>query len=217
MKKKTVALLLACVMALGVAIGGTMAWLVDSTGEVKNTFTVGDINITLTETGTDTSGNKNYDFVPGDNKVKDPKVTVTAASEACYLFVKVDVANNSRTDGAVTVDSIVDWAIAGGWTAYGSVADAPKNGTYYYYRTVAKGEGADGFQILKCMDDTHDSTCTGCVDLSADVTKGMVNAINTTATQPTLSFQAAAVQLDHVADADSAWEKLPASFKPATP
>ena len=40
MKKKTVALLLACVMALGVAIGGTMAWLVDSTGEVENTFTV---------------------------------------------------------------------------------------------------------------------------------------------------------------------------------
>ena len=82
MKKKTVALLLACVMALGVAIGGTMAWLVDSTGEVKNTFTVGDINIDLTETddgiGIDTTTTDNandYHFVPGDTLSKDPKVT----------------------------------------------------------------------------------------------------------------------------------------------
>ena len=53
--KKKIALLMACVMAFGIAVGGTLAWLTDTTGEVKNTFTDSDINITLTETDTDSS------------------------------------------------------------------------------------------------------------------------------------------------------------------
>ena len=55
MKKKTVALLLACVMALGVAVGGTLAWLTDTTQEVKNTFTDSNINITDKGVNTDMS------------------------------------------------------------------------------------------------------------------------------------------------------------------
>ena len=45
---KTLALLLALVLVLGVAAGGTIAWLVAQSDTVTNTFTYGDINIALT-------------------------------------------------------------------------------------------------------------------------------------------------------------------------
>ena len=228
MNKKVIALLMVCVLALGCAIGGTMAWLVDSTGNVKNTFTVGDINIGLTETGTDTDGNKNYDFVPGDTLSKDPKVTVNANSEDCYLFVKVVVENNACTvedanGDEVTVNPIIDWAIAEGWKYFDLDTKAEAtgthptgNGTYYFYRTVTKDDKDQSFYVLsdKSVDQSYNS---GSVKVSDDVTKAMVSTINATDdTKPTLTFTAAAVQKAHIDTVDDAWEQLPTTFKPAT-
>lgn len=92
--------LLALVLVMGVAVGGTIAWLTDSTQEVKNTFTVGDINIELTETK-DSAGNEkdtntpwSAKLIPGAEYTKNPKVTVNANSEKCYLFVEVKGNNN---------------------------------------------------------------------------------------------------------------------------
>lgn len=225
MKKKTVALLMACVMALGVAVGGTMAWLTDESGDVVNTFTVGDINIELTETdkgvGIDTTEDDNaneYYFVPGDTLTKDPKVTVKAKSEDCYLFVKVDVENNSCTDDTLTpnvsANPIISWTIADGWTAYGDVKNAPKDGTYYYYRQVSKSDNDQSWEILT----------KNTVNISEAVTKGMVTKINNEQTKPTLTFTAAAVQIKNLADDASkteaenlaaAWAELPEGFTPA--
>ena len=45
MKKKIVLIaMVALVLALGAAVGTTVAWLVDTSETVENTFTVGDIN-----------------------------------------------------------------------------------------------------------------------------------------------------------------------------
>ena len=49
MKKKAWLSALAVVLVLCCAVGGTLAWLTQKTDAVVNTFTVGDINITLTE------------------------------------------------------------------------------------------------------------------------------------------------------------------------
>ncbi|MEI3142371.1 MAG: TasA family protein [Oscillospiraceae bacterium] len=103
MKKKTLALVLALTLLVAGVVGGTLAWLTDQTAEVKNTFTVGDINIGLTETTTD------YKMVPGNTIAKDPTVTVKANSEACWLFVKVTESEN--------LDTFITYAIAEGWTA----------------------------------------------------------------------------------------------------
>ena len=46
---KALALVLAVVLLVGAAIGGTVAWLTDKTGDVVNTFTVGNIDIELAE------------------------------------------------------------------------------------------------------------------------------------------------------------------------
>ena len=90
MKKKTLALVLALTLLVAGVVGGTLAWLTDQTAEVKNTFTVGDINIGLTETTTD------YKMVPGNTIAKDPTVTVEEGSDLSYVRMKVTF--NNATD-----------------------------------------------------------------------------------------------------------------------
>ena len=128
MKKKTLALVLALTLLVAGVVGSTLAWLTDQTAEVKNTFTVGDINIGLTETTTD------YKMVPGNTIAKDPTVTVKANSEACWLFVKV----TESTD----LKDFITYAIAEGWTALPGVYGV-------YYREVPASAADQPFSVLK--------------------------------------------------------------------
>lgn len=128
MKKKTLALVLALTLLVAGVVGSTLAWLTDQTAEVKNTFTVGDINIGLTETTTD------YKMVPGNTIAKDPTVTVKANSESCWLFVKV----TESTD----LKDFITYAIAEGWTALPGVDGV-------YYREVPASAADQPFSVLK--------------------------------------------------------------------
>lgn len=128
MKKKTVALLLALVLVFGVAAGGTLAWLTAQTSEVKNTFTYGDINIELTET---TSG---YKVVPGATDSKDPTIKVTAGSEKCYVYAKVE--NTVKMDGTVVATPNIN---AGNWILVGEKDDVK----LYRYKTVVDAAKAE--------------------------------------------------------------------------
>ena len=125
MKKKTLALVLALTLLVAGVVGSTLAWLTDQTAEVKNTFTVGDINIGLTETTTD------YKMVPGNTIAKDPTVTVKANSEACWLFVKVTESENLNNFITYTVDT--------GWTKL-------QDGVYY--REVPASAADQTFSVL---------------------------------------------------------------------
>ena len=89
MKKKTLALFLALALVLVGIIGGTMAWLTDTTDEVVNTFTDSDIDITLAETT-----GEDYKMVPGYTISKDPNVTVATGSDTCYKLVKLVETSN---------------------------------------------------------------------------------------------------------------------------
>ena len=128
MKKKTLALVLALTLLVAGVVGSTLAWLTDQTAEVKNTFTVGDINIGLTETTTD------YKMVPGNTIAKDPTVTVKANSEACWLFVKVTESPDLK--------DFITYAIAEGWTALPGVDGV-------YYREVPASAADQPFSVLK--------------------------------------------------------------------
>ena len=75
---KTFVAMLALVLVIGCAVGGTVAWLTAQTGPVVNTFTYGNINITLSETT-----GEDYKIIPGVDIEKDPTVTVKKDSEAC--------------------------------------------------------------------------------------------------------------------------------------
>ena len=177
MKKKVLSIV-AVVLVLCCAIGGTLAWLTDKTDPVVNTFTVGDINIELKETTT------NYKMVPGNTITKDPKVTVKANSEACWLFVKVEKSAN--------FDSFMTYEMADGWTALPGVDGV-------FYRDVAATTAATDFSVLK----------DNSVSVKNDVTKTMLNGLNEP-TFPTLTFTAYAVQKDNVTSAADAWAKATA-------
>lgn len=176
---KAFVVILALVLALGCAAGGTFAWLVTKTDPVVNTFTYGDINITLTET----TGN-NYKIIPGVAISKDPKVTVGANSEACWLFVKVE-----KTGAFVNA---VTYEMAGGWTLV-------TGETNVYYREVPATTVDTDFAVLKNNE----------VLVSNTLTKDQIPTI-TDANKPKLTFTAYAVQKDGIDDAATAWGKVSA-------
>lgn len=174
-------LMLALVLVLGCAVGGTVAWLVAKTDPVVNTFTYGDINITLTETT-----GENYKIIPGVDIGKDPKVTVKAGSEACWLFVKVE------EEGTFVADKVT-YSIADGWTK-GDGTKIPRN---VYYRAVEAVTTDTDFAVLK----------DNKIYVSEELTKGDIQSVTT---QPKLTFTAYAVQKDGIDTAADAWSKVSA-------
>ena len=72
MKKKAMIFLVALLMAVSACAGGTLAYLTDTTSSVSNTFTVGNVDITLTESeGTKTAADREFKMVPGNEIKKD--------------------------------------------------------------------------------------------------------------------------------------------------
>ena len=101
MKKKIIAICM-CVALLAVAvIGGTLAYFTDETQKVQNTFSVGNVKITLDEAALDDSGNVTSErteegndygvMMPGSSISKDPTVHVDKTSQDAYLFVQLDL------------------------------------------------------------------------------------------------------------------------------
>ena len=106
--KKMIVLLLSVMLIIGCVAGTSIAWLVTQTEPIINTFTVGDITIKLEETATD------FKLLPGTDIAKDPKVTVLAGSEECWLFVKIEESNRVVA-GSNPEKHYFEYAIASGW------------------------------------------------------------------------------------------------------
>ena len=124
MKKKMMALCLCVALVAVAAVGATMAYFTD-TQDVKNTFTVGNVKITLNETtvnldgtakeGADrtTEGNA-YKLFPGHTYTKDPMVTVKANSEESYVRMLVEVKNINELKEAFPAAKYPDYYAANG-------------------------------------------------------------------------------------------------------
>ncbi len=89
MKKKILALCLVLTLAATAVIGTTLAYFTDTTDEVENVFTVGKIDITLTEPAWDPAAD--HTLMPGTSYEKDPTVAVAADSRDAWVFLKVEV------------------------------------------------------------------------------------------------------------------------------
>jgi len=194
MKKKAIVAVVALVLVLCCAMGGTLAWLVAKTDPVVNTFTYGDINIDLSE-----SENLNLKMIPGNKIEKDPTVTVKANSEASWLFVKVEKSNN--------FDSFMKCAVDSDWTLL-DTSDDGLTSVYYY-------NGTDLNALLQ-EDKSFNILGTGSYDnytwqenevfvlptVKKDDLKGLTDE-----TLPTLTFTAYAVQRDtNITTAVQAWD-----------
>lgn len=179
-KVKGVLLALATVfMVFGLA-GSTIAWLMTATDPIVNVFTYGDIRIKLEETTGDS-----YKMTPGATLKKDPKITVLADSEDCWLFIKI---NESAVE---KLSDYIEYSIADGWNAVPGVVGV-------YYREVESSEQDVSFGVL-----ANDR-----VTVKGTVTKEMLEKLNG-ANYPTLTFTGYAVQRDSAIEeidtVDEAW------------
>lgn len=189
--KKTLVILLAVTMMLAGAAGGTIAYLHSGAQEVKNTFTFGDISITLQETDTGLDGDDDintnqYQMNIGEAIAKDPTATVLAGSVDCWLYVKVDESENFA--------DFMEYAIADGWTLLNGEDNI-------YWRYVPSAAEDQSFQVL--ADDT--------VYMKESVTLADLATL-TEDTYPTLTFVAGAVQYDAenaaISTAEAAWQTI---------
>lgn len=153
MKKKLMAIALAvCVVAV-LAAGASLAYFTDKTDAANNTFTMGNVKITLDETdltkdgGSRTpAGNTYTNLYPGMDMVKDPIVHNTGRNDA-WVRVIVRV-----TNGAAFMDQFKDTqygqspleglthGLGEGWQITASTKDTAANDMVYtiVYNTVLK-------------------------------------------------------------------------------
>lgn len=89
MKKKLTLVVTCVVLVAAMVIGGTLAYFTDTTEEKKNTFTVGGVDISLTEDSWKEEGD--HTLMPGKSFAKDPKITVANGSQDAWVFLKVDL------------------------------------------------------------------------------------------------------------------------------
>ena len=195
---KTLFAVLALVLVIGCAVGGTAAWLAAKSDSIVSTFTYGNINITLTET---TPEKEPVKIIPGIDIEKDPKVTVEANSEACWLFVKVDEANWPTFTETDNTTKKVSYAVVDDENGWKKLEKA--EGDNVYYREVDAVTADTGFYVLK----GNDTYKNGVVTVSKNLTKTEVNSI-TEGTKPSLTFTAYAVQRDGIDTAADAWAKV---------
>ena len=117
--KKVLILGLCAVLLVAASVLGTMAYLTDTTS-VTNTFTVGNVAITLDEADVDNSTQgadrdtaNRYHLLPGKTYTKYPTIHVQANSEDCFLFVKVENGISGIEDSTNSVASQME---KHGWT-----------------------------------------------------------------------------------------------------
>lgn len=180
---KAMLMILAVMLIVGISVGGTLAWLTDKTDDVVNTFTVGDVDIDLTET----TGNT-YHIVPGANITKDPTVTVKANKEPCWVFVKIVEANWPTAMESDGTTRKINYSVGSGWKALDG-----ESGVYYREaETLA-------------TDTTYPVLADNQVTVSSTLTKAEANAITT---YPTLTFTAYAIQKEGFTTAHDAWAEV---------
>ena len=145
---KVVVVLLALVMLIGCAVGGTIAWLMTNTDPVTNTFAASNIHITLTET----SGNT-YKMIPGKTYAKDPVVSVLSTTDVdCWLFFKVETENTTYLEYTLNTT---------GWTELGT-------NTGIYYRSVNVSDSVKSWNLLVGKDGYENGFVTVSDDLTLE-------------------------------------------------
>ena len=142
-KKKTI--LAALVLLLVVAVGGAIAYFTD-TDTKTNTFTIGNVDISLTEDGWDALADANNngipdvaeDMMPGESVKKDPTINNLSTKNPAYVFAKVEVPCTTIVAPATTSEELFTYTTNAGWTELSSAAACTSGGTathVYYYGT----------------------------------------------------------------------------------
>ena len=207
MKKKLMTVL-ALVLVIAMSVAGTYAYLT-STDTVKNTFTVGDVQIKLDEAKANTDGTpvqgadrvkaNEYKLLPGHKYAKDPMVTVLAGSESSYVKMTVTFSNAAELDAifdpnGATLTNIFNGYDSTNWIYKGNTKDTENNTRTYefWYKETVAAPTAD-----VALDALFDSIT---------VPENLTNAQLATINDMTITVNAYAIQADGFDDADDAWD-----------
>lgn len=223
--RRVLLLLASAVLLVSLSVGATLAYLT-STDEVKNTFTVGQVKILLDEAdvyelGDDGATRENlgknktdaprvdknsYKFMPGHDLDKDPKVTVQAGSEDCYVRVMVTVTRfaDLKLAMGITDDDDAAAKLATYITGYND-AQFDDNGWTYGADSVTYEFRVTGI-VLASTSDQYFTLFTG-IEVPDDMTNEQLEYLKSAEGEEdmTITAVAHAIQADGFADADAAW------------
>ena len=140
-KKKTI--IAAAILLMIFVVGGTIAYFTD-TDTKTNTFTIGNVDITLTEAGWDALPDTNSndipdaaeDMLPGESVTKDPLINNVSTKNPAYVFAKVEVPCTTIVAPAVTSEELFTYTVNAGWTELTTAQVACTSGgtaTHVYY------------------------------------------------------------------------------------
>ena len=174
--KKVMALVLCAALLMAGSVMGTLAYLT-AQDSVTNTFTVGNVAITLQEyvidpqTGsadksvTPVKAQENIELAPGRVIGKNPFITVGATSEDCWLVVKIE---NGLGD-IITIDGMDSWNEVTG-----------KPGYFMYNTAVSKCAKVDVFTSITCNTDNTNAALEAVQNKQIIVTAYAIQAENVT-------------------------------------
>ena len=207
----------ALALVAAISIGGTLAYLT-SQATVTNTFSVGNIKITLDEAQLDKDGmnllnkdnkvvtdvalaartNENtYKLMPGHTYVKDPTIHVEAKSEDSYIFVKV--VNGISGLEATGNTTIAEQLKNNGWTPLMDDNNTAVADVYVYAKNGAKGyTTSDSVVDLKVFDSFKLAD-------TAETNKIKEGTTSYEYQGATITVTAYAVQMDGINTAYEAW------------
>ena len=195
-KTKALALALCAVLLVVSTVFVTMAFLTDR-DSVHNTFTFGQVGISLDEADVDANGvveagenrkstegrvqANEYHLIPGHEYVKDPTIHVDSTSEDCWLFVKLE----NGLQNIIASSTIEEQMEENGWDCI----DA-ENNIWAYEAVASKNDHIDVFDEFTITENADVSLYGGAV----------------------INLTAYAVQADGFATATAAWEATSANF-----
>ena len=194
--RKTLVLVACIALVCGLAIGGTVAWLADTTTEVTNTFSPSNIGIELDEKDTDDStANKErdtantYQFVPSVDLVKDPQVRVES-DVAFYVFIVENKSTNWPVKATYSIDS-----------AWKSVDATKYPGVYYQAISLAQMTNGSWNDYILTGTGTGDYQ-NGYIEVADDMKNSDMPTSNAT-----LTFEAYAIQQTGFSSVSAAWDE----------
>lgn len=187
--RKVLLAVLCAALLVGASVAGTLAYM-QSSATVTNTFTTGNVDITMDETKVDLYGvavadaarvtRNEYKLIPGHEYTKDPTIHVTSTSEDCWLVVKIQ--NDLGAD--------VRFTPGANWEGL----DGDLTGTsYWLYKESVSGDTGANIQVFDKFTYTSDTPTVADVE------------------DKTITVTAYAIQADGI-EKDSVWTTVQDAF-----
>lgn len=214
--KKAMLMTLCAIILVVATVFGTMAYLT-STDKVNNTFTVGNVKITLDEAKVDTNGSpvegaarvkeNSYKLLPGHTYTKDPTIHVDAASEDCFIRAKVTLTNAKEWIAIATkyADNKVENIIKGTddniwWVSQPAVDETANTVTYTFVYKNESHTDELGKRIWTSTD-SKDLVLFNKIAIPGGLTNDELKSVGASK----ITVVAEAIQADGFDDADAAW------------